>query len=75
MDDEIVAEIHKTREKLAARFDNDLRALTKYVKDKAIRDGRTIISFPPRRTQAASQASSGAAGGRPPAKQRPASAR
>jgi hypothetical protein len=55
-EDPIVAEVHRVREEFAARFNNDLRAMTRYLQEKARQEGRTLVSFPPRRVQPAEPA-------------------
>jgi hypothetical protein len=52
MRDPIVEEVHKIREELLARFNNDLDALLAHAKEQAEREGRTFVSRPPRKPMA-----------------------
>lgn len=47
--DQIVEEIHKTREDYARKFNFDINAICKDIQEKQIKSGREIVSFPPRK--------------------------
>ena len=46
--DEIVEEIQRERDAYAAKFDYDLEAIYKDLKDKEQASGRKVISLPPK---------------------------
>lgn len=50
--DSIVDEIRKIRETYAARFNYDLEAIFRDLKDQEKKGGRSVVSFPPRREEA-----------------------
>jgi hypothetical protein len=54
-DDPIVAEVRRVREEYAARFNYDLDAIFRDIKEREKRSGRTFVSFPPRRVSPAEQ--------------------
>jgi hypothetical protein len=47
--DPIVAEIHRIREELAARFNYDLTAIGNYARERDAADNRQVVRRPPRR--------------------------
>lgn len=47
--DPVVAEIHRIREELAARFNYDLTAIVNYARERDASDDRQVIRRPPRR--------------------------
>ena len=47
--DPIVAEIHRIREELAARFNYDTGAILKYMQERDAAGDRKVIRLPPRR--------------------------
>jgi len=49
MEDPIVAEVRKYREKHAARFDYDIRAIAADFKSRQGKDGAPVVSLPPKR--------------------------
>jgi hypothetical protein len=54
IDDPIVAEVHRIREQMLAKFGGDLRALMKDAQrrtEEATRAGRKVVAMPPRRPQ------------------------
>ena len=51
IDDPIVAEVRKIRDRHAAAFNYDLDAIFRDLKDKEKRSGRSYVSYPPRRCQ------------------------
>ncbi len=51
IEDPIVAEIHQIREEYARRFNYDLDAMFRDIKDKQLRSGRVYVSFPPKRPE------------------------
>jgi hypothetical protein len=54
-DNPIIAEVRRIREELLARFNGDIRALGRYATEQAIKEGRTLVSFPPYRVSPAEQ--------------------
>jgi hypothetical protein len=48
--DSIVDEIRRIRDAYAKRFDYDLEAICKDLREKQERSGRKVVSLPPRRT-------------------------
>ena len=57
-EDPIVAEVRKIREVHAAKFNYDLLAIYRDLKEQEKRSGRTFFSYPPRRCKSVSQVSS-----------------
>jgi hypothetical protein len=57
-DDPIVAEVRKTREAHAARFNCDLDAIYRDLKSKEQSSGRTYVRYPPKPARVAGKASS-----------------
>ena len=51
LEDPIVKEVHKIRESHAARFNHDLHAIYRGLKEQERRSGRKFVSYPPRRCQ------------------------
>ena len=49
INDPIVAEVRKIRNRHAARFNYDLDAIYRDLKDREKTSGRTYVSYPPRR--------------------------
>lgn len=47
--DPVVAEVHRIREEIAARFNDDTSAIFKYVQELDAASDRKTIRFPPRR--------------------------
>jgi hypothetical protein len=47
--DPILAEVRQAREALAKRFDGDLRKIAAYLNEQTRKEGRQVVSFPPRR--------------------------
>ena len=54
-EDPIVEEVRKVREAHAARFNYDLRAIYRDLKEQERKSGRAFVSYPPRRVQLAAQ--------------------
>jgi len=50
-DDPIVAEVRKTREEHAARFNFDLDAIVQDLRDQERISGRTFVQYPARRAE------------------------
>ena len=48
-EDPIVAEVRRIRDAHAARFNYDLRAIFRDIKEQERKSGRTFVSFPPKR--------------------------
>lgn len=48
-EDPIVAEVRRIRDAHAARFNYDLDAIFRDIKEQERKSGRTFVSFPPRR--------------------------
>ena len=48
-DDPIVAEVRKAREEYAARFNYDLKAMARDLRSREGKDGRPVVTLPPRR--------------------------
>jgi hypothetical protein len=46
--DPIIEEIHRTRQKIAKRFGNDLRAICDDARQRQIASGRKAVRFPPK---------------------------
>ena len=46
--DPIVAEVRKQRAEYAARFNDDLVAIFRDLRDKQEKSGKDVVSFPPR---------------------------
>jgi hypothetical protein len=55
-EDPIVAEVRKIREAHAAKFNYDLLAIYRDLKEQEKRSGRTFVSYPPRRCKSVGQA-------------------
>ena len=51
MNDPIVDEVRRVRDEHAARFNYDLDAIFRDIKDQEKTSGRTFVSYPPRRVQ------------------------
>ena len=49
MNDPIVDEVRKVRDAHAARFNYDLDAIFRDIKEQEKKSGRTFVSFPPRK--------------------------
>jgi len=47
--DPIVAEVRRRREEYAARFNDDLKAICRDLREKQRKGSRTIVSLPPKR--------------------------
>mgnify|MGYP000557267985 CR=1 FL=1 len=47
--DPIVEEVRKVRQALAAKFDYDVDAIWRDLREQQARSGRKIVSFPPKR--------------------------
>jgi hypothetical protein len=47
--DPIVEEVRRYREQYAARFNHDLKAICRDLRERQKRSGRKIVSLPPRR--------------------------
>ena len=45
--DEIVEEVRRVREELAAKFDHDITAIVENARKNQAESGRTVVSFPP----------------------------
>ena len=54
-EDPIVEEVRKVREAHAARFNDDLWAMYRDLKEQERQSGRAFVSYPPRRVQRAGQ--------------------
>ena len=54
-EDPIVAEVRKVREAHAAKFNYDLLAIYRDLKEQEKQSGRTFVSYPPRRCQSVGQ--------------------
>ncbi|MGH9351711.1 MAG: hypothetical protein ACRD2G_06075, partial [Terriglobia bacterium] len=48
MNDPIVDEVRRIRDELAARFNYDLEAIYRHIKERERTSGRTYVTFPPR---------------------------
>jgi hypothetical protein len=48
--DEIVEEVRAAREAYARRFNFDLRAMGRDLRERQATSGRKVVSFPPRKT-------------------------
>ena len=48
-DDPIVAEVRKARDEYAARFNYDAKAMVRDLRSREGKDGRPVVSLPPRR--------------------------
>ena len=55
-DDPIMAEVRATRDRLAARFGYDLKAIFRHVQAREARSGLTYVPCPPRPTASAEDA-------------------
>ena len=51
MNDPIVEEVRRVREEYAARFNYDLDAIFRDIKEQEKKSGRKFVSFPPRRIE------------------------
>lgn len=51
MNDPIVEEVRRIRDAHAARFNYDLDAIFRDIKEQERKSGRTFVSFPPRRVE------------------------
>jgi hypothetical protein len=51
--DPIVEEVRKVREEYAARFNHDLRAICAALREEEKKSGRTFVTLPPRKVEAA----------------------
>ena len=47
--DPIIEELHRIREDYAARFNFDMEAICRDLQAKESRNGRRVVSFPPKR--------------------------
>ncbi len=47
--DPIVEEVRRARETYAARFNHDLEAICRDLRERQAQSGRRVISFPPKR--------------------------
>lgn len=47
--DPIVEEVRRYRREYAARFDHDLRAICRDLRERQDKEGRKVVSLPPRR--------------------------
>ena len=56
IEDPIVAEVRKIRDRHAAKFNYDLDAIFRDLKEKEKTSGRSYVSYPPRRCQPKSPA-------------------
>lgn len=52
-EDPIVKETHAAREELSARFNHDLAALCRYLREKECEHPERVVTFEPRRPDAA----------------------
>ena len=52
-DDPIVAEVRKWRQKNAAKFNYDIRAIAEDAKSREGKDGRRVVTLPPKLRPAA----------------------
>ena len=50
-DDPIIEEIHRVREVIAERFDNDLHAICEEARRKQAASGEKTVTLPPRRIE------------------------
>ena len=48
--DEIVEEVRRVREELAARFNHDITAIVENARKEQAASGRRTVSFPPRKS-------------------------
>lgn len=60
MTDPIVDEVRRIRDVLAARFNYDLEAIYRHIKERERTSGRTYVSYPPRRVEQTTVPKSGA---------------
>ncbi len=51
MNDPIVDEVRKFRDAHASRFNDDLDAIFREIKEHERKSGRTFVSFPPRKAE------------------------
>jgi hypothetical protein len=51
MNDPVVDEVRKVRDAHAARFNYDLDAIFRDIKDQEKKSGRKFVSFPPRKAE------------------------
>ena len=51
IDDPIIEEIHRAREAIAQRFDNDLHAICEEARRQQAASGHKTVSLPPRRIE------------------------
>jgi hypothetical protein len=51
MNDPIVDEVRKVRDVHASRFNYDLDAIFRNIKEREKKSGRTFVSFPPRKLE------------------------
>jgi hypothetical protein len=56
-EDPIVEEVRKTRDAHAAKFNYDLQAIYRDLKEQEKHSGRTFVSYPPKRITRAEKAS------------------
>lgn len=52
LDDPIVEEVRRIRDKLAARFDYNIEAIVENARKEQEASGRKTVSFPPRKPKA-----------------------
>ena len=57
-EDPIVAEVRKVREEHAEKFNYDLLAIYRDLKEQEKKSGRAFVSYPPRRCKPVSQVTS-----------------
>jgi hypothetical protein len=60
--DPIIDEIHRVRDAIAAKFNNDLAAITGDARERETASGRKVVSLPPRRVEPAAPAPKKVAG-------------
>jgi hypothetical protein len=51
-DDPILAEVRAIRDKLAAKFNYDVHAIAKYLRERQRKGGHKVVSLPPKRPAA-----------------------
>ena len=50
-EDQILAEIHTYREELAKKFNYDIAAICRHLREEQERSGRKVVSLPPKRVR------------------------
>jgi len=53
--DNIIAEVRQAREAYAKKFNYDVRAMARDLRERQAKSGRKVVSFPPRRIKSVEQ--------------------